>query len=89
MRDEKKCRQAELESRRKDLIYFRDWIHSHPNRVDPKVRPAAIDFLNNSIAELDKLSEMENARRAGRTSLRDRLRTLVAAIVSQTMPTGK
>lgn len=81
--------QRERERRRKELIHMRDWIHSHPHRVDPEVKPAAIDFLNNSIAELDRPEKMKNTRRAGRMSLRDRLRTLVAVIVTQNLPAGK
>jgi len=75
--------QRQLVQRRKDLVHFRDWIHAHPNSVDPEVRPAAIDWLNGSIAELDDPGQMKNTRRAGRMSLRDRLRTLVAAIIAQ------
>ncbi|GIO13572.1 hypothetical protein J19TS2_31270 [Cohnella xylanilytica] len=81
--------ERQREQRRRELTYMRDWIHSHPHRVDPEVRPAAIDFLNNSIAELDEPSKMKNTRRAGRMSLRDRLRTLVAVIVAQNLTAGK
>lgn len=94
MKKTKKTKRNELqrqrEQRGKELRHMRDWIHSHPDRVDPDVRPAAIDFLNNSIAELDKHAKMENPRRAGRGQrLRDRLRLLVVAIVTQTPGAGK
>ena len=74
------------EQRRKELIYVRDWLHSHPHRVDPDIRPAAIDYLNGCIAELermDKPEQMKSTRLAGRVRLRDRIRTLVAVILTQ------
>lgn len=75
--------QRQREQRRRELEGFREWIRRNPHSVDPKVRPAAIDWLNGSIAELDEPGQMKNTRRAGRMSLRDRLRTLVAAIIAQ------
>ena len=87
MRQRRERRQ--IRQRKKSLEHFRDWLHSHPNRVDPELRPAAIDYMNGSIAELDKLLEMKNTRPARRMSLRDRLKTLVVAIVTQTPYSGK
>lgn len=74
--------------RRKQLEQYRDWLHSHPHRVDADIKPAALDFLNGSLAELDKPEEVpeqkENALRPGRAhGLRIRLRNLVMLIVSQ------
>jgi hypothetical protein len=91
MLNTKRKRELERQSnqRRKELQFQRDWIHSHPHRVDPEVRPAAIDFINNSIAELDEPREMKKTLRPGRVRLRDRLRLLVVAIISQTPMTGK
>lgn len=61
----------------------REWLLQHPMRVaDHDLRRAAINFTEVSEAEMAR--EMENARLAGRTSLRTRLKELVAAIVSQT-----
>lgn len=65
---------------------MRDWIHSHPHRSDPEVRPAAIDWLNSSIAELDKPDRPlinENDRPARRPKLRAHLKRLVMAILPQ------
>ncbi|QYR20831.1 hypothetical protein KZ483_24240 [Paenibacillus sp. sptzw28] len=45
---------AEVLERIKNLEHIRDWIHSHPNKVDAEVRPAAIDWLNGEIATLKK-----------------------------------
>ncbi|CAI6072765.1 hypothetical protein COHCIP112018_02359 [Cohnella sp. JJ-181] len=70
--------------RREELEMFRDWMHSHPHRSDPDVRPAAIDWLNSHIAELDKPQEMKNTLRPGRVRLRARLRSLVTLILTQT-----
>ncbi|MNR93436.1 hypothetical protein D3C72_244910 [compost metagenome] len=74
--------------RRKQLEQYRDWLHSHPHRVDADVKPAALDFLNGSLAELDKPAEdpeqKENALRPGRAhDLRNRLRNLVMIILAQ------
>jgi hypothetical protein len=81
--------QRQREQRRKELVMTRDWIHSHPHRVDPEVRPAAIDFLNNSIAELDRFEKNERPLLAGRGRLRDRLRHLVTLILTQSTIAGK
>lgn len=69
--------------RRDELSMMRDWLHSHPHRSDPEVRPAAIDWLNSSIAELDKPQEMKNTLRPGRVRLSAHLRRLVTLILTQ------
>lgn len=74
--------------RRKQLEQYRDWLHSHPHRVDADVKPAALDFLNGSLAELDEPEvvpeQSKNAFPARKTlGLRDRLKYLVTLIVAQ------
>lgn len=75
--------------RRRELEWRLNWIIQHEDTMDPEVRLAAIDFLKNSIAELDKPVKMEKALRPGRASLRDRLRLLVVTILTQTTSAGK
>lgn len=36
----------------KDLEHVRDWLHSHPNKVDQDVRPAAIDWVKGELEEM-------------------------------------
>ncbi|BBH19794.1 hypothetical protein Back11_11390 [Paenibacillus baekrokdamisoli] len=38
----------------KELEHIRDWVHSHPEKVDPDVRPAAVDWLNGEIAGIQR-----------------------------------
>lgn len=80
--------QRQRERRRKELEWRLNWIIGHPDKVDPEIRPAAIDFLKSSIAELDR-EEMKNTRPARRASLRHRVRSLVIAILTQTPSMGK
>lgn len=80
--------------RRKQLEQYRDWLHSHPHRSDPEVKLGALDFINGSLAELDKPEivpeQSKNAFPARKTlGLRDRLKYLVALIVAQIGQTVK
>jgi hypothetical protein len=67
----------------KKLEYYLLWLHSNPDKVDPEVRPAAIDFVKGSIAEL-KAPQKENDRPGRRPSrLRTRLKVLLSLILTQ------
>lgn len=84
--------QRQREQRTKELAHFRDWIHSHPQHVHPEVQPAAIDYLNSSIAELDamgKPQKMKNDRPGRRPQLRTRLRILMLSILTHPFNVGK
>lgn len=63
------------------------WLRSNPDKIDPSKRQNMEDYLNNLIrmAEVEK----KNARRAGRTSLRNRLGNLVASIIAHSVGTRK
>lgn len=84
---------AAKDRRRTDLELQLNWVIGNPDKFeDANVREAAIDFLKGSIAELDKpdeIQKMKNTLRPGRVRLRDRLRTLIAAIVTQAASDGK
>lgn len=83
--------QRQRDDRRKELEWRLNWVIGNPGKIaDSNLRDGAIDFLKGSIAELDKPTKMENPRRPGRgQSLRDRLRLLIVAIVTQTPGAGK
>jgi hypothetical protein len=73
--------------RRKQLEQYRDWLHSHPHRVDADVKPAALDFISSSLAELDEPEivpeQSKNAFPARKTPLRSTLINLLLSIVTQ------
>ncbi|AZN43382.1 hypothetical protein [Paenibacillus albus] len=65
-----------------DMLFFKDWLTCHPNRVDPEVRAAGTNWIEVEIEAARK--EIKNARLARRTSrLRTRLKELVVVIISQ------
>lgn len=79
LKRQRKQRISELKRQRK-------WIHKNPQQANP----AAIDFVNNSIAELNERRKMKNTLRPGKVlSLRTRLKVLLLSILTQTPFTGK
>lgn len=63
------------------------WIRRHPDRIDPSKRVDMEIYLNGLIRFAKE--EIKNARRAGRTSLRVRLKHLTASILSHHVGAGK
>ncbi len=63
------------------------WMEKHPERIDQSKRVEMEQYLN-SMIRFSK-EEMKNARRAGRTSLRNRLKFLVKSILAHQRFEGK
>lgn len=76
------------EERVRKLKFYLLWISSNREKVDPQVAPAAKDFLQMEIAQTER--EMKNTFRQGKAlGLRNRLRILFVAILSQKSTLGK
>lgn len=78
--------------RRRELETQLRWVTCHPQHFDPNQRDATIDFLKGSIAELDRPEEIKNDRPGRRprvNRLRDRLRTLLTVILTQSTAVRK
>lgn len=75
-----KQRNAEGQAWRDQNKRIREWLLQHPARVQNGMWHVSINLTEVLEAELDR--EMKNARRAGRTSLRNRLKCLVMSIIS-------
>lgn len=60
----------------KELEHIRDWLHSHPAKVDPDVKPAAIDWLNGEIAGM----QTKTTNRV-RSRLAVRIKTILVALI--------
>lgn len=58
------------------------WMKKHPERYDAELKEDMEAYLNMLIRFAK--DEMKNARLAGRTPLRTRLRNLVASIIAHT-----
>ena len=63
------------------------WIRKNPDKIDPAKRADMEAYLNRMI-QFAK-AEKKNARRAGRTPLKIRLKNLLTAIVPHVVSGGK